>query len=127
MYGGKTVELRDVLTACDRERDRVDPETASHECESLGCLGVEPLGVVDDAEKRLRGGDLREEAEDCEPHEVAIGRLAGAHSEHDLKCLALRRRQRIDRVEHRSAQLMERRVGKFDLSFDTDRLNDSER
>ena len=120
------VELLDDLPACEDEPDGIGAETACDERQRSRRLGIEPLCIVDDAQERLRRGDLGHETEGRESDQVAVGSLSRGEPERDAQRIGLRLRQCTDRVRHRPAQLLQSRVRKVDLTLDALSANDLE-
>jgi hypothetical protein len=89
----------------DRHGFRQQPPGDEAEDQSRG--GVQPLGVLDDAEQRVVLGDGGQQAERRERDEEAVGRAPRRHPERDPQGFRLRRGERADPVEHRRAQLMD--------------------
>ena len=84
------------------------------------------MRVVDDAEKRLRLCDLRQQAQHRQSDEVAVRSFSRREPERDAKRVGLRLRQVVDRPEHRPAELLQTRIRQVDLAFDADGADDLE-
>ena len=81
---------------------------------------VEPLRVVDDANKRLLLGHLGEQRQRGKADEEPVGGSTDDKSEHRGEGVALRGGQPLEVTQHRSAELMEAAVGELHLRLDAD-------
>ncbi len=120
------VELLDDLPACEEEPNGIGAETPCDERQRSRRLGIEPMCIVDDAQKGMRRGDLGHEAESRESDHVPVRSLAGSEAERNAQRIGLRLRQCTDRVRHRPAQPLESRVRKVDLTLDAISADDLE-
>ena len=123
---GTPVEPLDDLLSRKHEPNGVGAEAARDERQRARRLRIEPLQVVDHTQQWLCPRHLGQEAEGREADEVAIGRLARGQPEGHAQRVTLRFWQDADGVEHRSAQLVQTRVGEVDLTLDTHGSNDLE-
>src|SRR5262249_3081434 len=87
--------------------------------------GVEPVGVVDDAQKRFLIRDLGQQGQGCKADEETVGRIARPQAEDRPESLALRDWQPVEVIQHRRADLMKAAVGEFRLRFDSDRSREA--
>ncbi len=110
----------------EHERDGFRKEAPGHEPEYLARGFVQPLGVLDDAEKRLFVGDPGEEGQGPERHEETVGWIPGREPEGDTQGPLLRWRQAVEPAEHRCEELMESRKRQLHLRFDPGDLSDIE-
>jgi hypothetical protein len=103
------------------ERDAVGVEAAGGEEERLGRGEVEPLGVVDDDERRRLLGNRREQAERGGADREAVA--GGRRPDRERACerAPLRLRQVVEAVEHRPEELREPGEGKLGLGLDAAR------
>ena len=83
------------LARGEHDRDPLDREAASREPEGLRRRAIEPLGVVDHAQKRPLPGGLRQQAEDRERDEERVRRGPRPEPEGDVERVALRTRQAL--------------------------------
>ena len=72
----KTIEVADLLAAREHERNGVSAQSTGDKGQDAYRFGIEPLSIVDDAEKWSRGGRLGQQAEDGQADEVAVGGVA---------------------------------------------------
>jgi hypothetical protein len=84
--------IADAGTSRGDESDPLGVEAAGDEREDLRRVLVEPLRVIDDADKRLLLGNGREQRQGGEPDKEAVRRRAGAQREHRCKRVPLWRR-----------------------------------
>ena len=92
----------------DDHPDRLGQQPARHERQRLRRGAVEPLGVVDQADQRLLAPDLGQQPEQRQADQEAIRRRARAQAERGAQRVALGVGQRVEPVEHRRAQLLQR-------------------
>ncbi len=111
---------------CEDHPDALRGEAPGDERQRLRRRGVDPLRIVEDAEKGRRLSHLREEAEHGETDEEPIRGLAGARPERRAERLLLGFRKVGDAVQERSAQLMEHRIRELDLRLHARRPGDDE-
>ena len=111
------MRIRTVPGLADREDhdDGLGCETARHEAQHLRGGPIEPLGIVDQADERLRCRDLGQQTQDGEPDQETIGRRSALAPERDAQRRALRIGEQIDMVEDRSTELLERGERKLHL------------
>lgn len=83
-----------------------------------GSSGIEPLGILDQAQQRPVLGRGGQQAEHGQSHEEPLRRLAGRHSQRDAQGIALRCGDRVKEIEHRRAQLMDTREWQLPLGLD---------
>ena len=78
-------------------------EATGDEADDLRGRLVEPLRVVDDADKRLPRGNLGQQSEYGQAEAKAIGSRVGAQAKRRLKCFPLRGGHALAKIKHRSA------------------------
>src|SRR3954451_13577606 len=83
------------------------------------------MRIVDQAEKRLFVGTVREQAQQGEADEETIGPGARAQAERGRERLTLGRRQPLEPLEQWRAQLVKTRKGKLHLGLHPNRLKNS--
>ena len=105
----------------EHDRDRLREQPAGDERQRERGFLVEPLRIVDRAEKRLLVGRIREQAERREADDEAIRCLAVADPERHAHCLALGVGQAVEPVEHRRAELVQAGKRELDLRLNSDR------
>jgi hypothetical protein len=79
---------------------------------------VEPLQIVHEAQQWLLLSHLGQERERGQAHQEAVGRSPGAEAERDAHRVLLRRRQRLDPVEERRAELVQAGERQLPLGLD---------
>jgi len=99
----------------EHEDDRLRLQASGHEREHLCRRLIEPLGIVDQAQKRLLFGGVREQAQHREPDEKPIGPRARRQAEGRPERILLGSRQALEPVQQRHAQLVETGEGKLHL------------
>ncbi|MDA0161379.1 hypothetical protein OM076_13965 [Solirubrobacter ginsenosidimutans] len=95
------------LLGCEDEPDRFVAQPACDERQDLSRGAVEPMRVVDQADQRCMLGGLAEEAQHGEADQKAIRCFAGVEAERRGQRVALRRRQTLESIQQRGAQLLE--------------------
>ena len=95
-------------------------EAPGDEREDLGRGVVEPLRIVDQGDERLRLRTVRQQAQHREADEETIGWRPCGEAERSSERVALRRRQPLESLEQRQAELMEGREGQLHLRLDAD-------
>ena len=113
------------VTRREHEHDPLRQQAARHERERSGRCAVEPLRVVDHAQKRLLLGGLGEETENREPDKKRARRLSGAEPEGDAERVPLRIRQTLAELQDRRTELLQRRVVELHLPLDARSPNDA--
>ena len=118
-------EIGTRLADGEDERHPLSHQPPGDEPEHLPRGAVEPLHVVDDAEKRavVRG---REQAECRQRDEEAVRRLAGLETECDAQSRPLMLGDGVEPVEQRSAELVQARERQLHLGLDALDLRDAE-
>ena len=81
------------------------------------------MNVVDETNEWLIVRGLRHETEHREPNHQPIRSLPGSQPKRDLKRLALRTGQPLERAHHSAAELMQPRVREFHLRLDRRRAH----
>ena len=81
------------LARGEHQSDPLSQEAVGDECEGACRPTVQPLGVVDDSEKRPFLGGLGEQPQDCQSDEKRIGGCPGGQAEGDAERVALRLRE----------------------------------
>ena len=102
----------------DEECDRLAVKTAGHECQRLSRSLVEPLRVINQAEKRLALGPTGQQTKHGKADQEPVRRWSGAQTEGDAQRGRLGLWKAVEVIEHRSAQLMDRGVGQFHFRLD---------
>ena len=115
---GQARQVRAQCARGDHDADRLGSQPAGGKGDDLRGGAVEPLGVIHQADEWPLGRHLGEETEEREANQEPVRHRAGADAEGDLKCLTLWCRQSLQVVEHRRAQLVERREREFHLGLD---------
>ncbi len=80
---------------------------------------IQPLRIIDEAQQRLAGGHIGQQAQHRQPDQETIRRAARLQSERHSQSLALRPRQPVQAIQHPPAQLMQRRERQLHLRLDT--------
>jgi hypothetical protein len=114
-----------LVARCERKRDPLRQQAASHEHERSGRSAVEPLRVVDHAQERLLLGSFGQQAENREPDKKRARRPSGAEPEGDAERITLRLRETLDELEDRRTELLQRRVVELHLPLDARSANDA--
>ena len=108
----------------EQEQHRLSQQPPSDEPEHLGRGFVQPLGVIDQADQRPRGGILGQQAQHRQAHDEPVrSRLRRQPERHPQRPL-LRLRQRGQAAQHRPAELVQRRERQLHLGFHTGDLNE---
>jgi hypothetical protein len=105
-------------TQREHQSHALGQEASRDERERLHRHPVEPLRVVDDADKRLFLGGVAQQAQDRQADQEAIGRGAGAHAERGAKRFSLRDGQVSEAAEHRCAQPVQASERELHLGLD---------
>ena len=109
----------------EHHRDPLGQQTPGDEREHQRGGLVEPLRVVDHADQRKRFGGLGQQAQDGHGHQEAIRGSALLQAERDLQRGALGRRQRLQPVEQRRAQMMQAGERELHLGLHAHRPRDA--
>jgi len=118
---GQLVELTRP-TLREHEDDRLRLQAPRHEREHLRGRLIEPLRIVDQAEKRLFVGTVRQQTQQGEADEKTIRPGARAQAKSGRERLTLGRRQPPQAAEQRRTQLVKARKGKLHLGLHPDRV-----
>ena len=110
----------------EHDRHRLGQQPPRDEAEHLRRGGVEPLGVVDEAQQRPLRGHLGQQAERGQRDEEAVGRGAGRQAERDAQGGLLGLGKRVEPAEHRRAELMQPRERQLHLGLDPGDPRDAE-
>ena len=108
-------------TGPEHQADRLRPQPAGDEREDLRRGAVEPLLVIDDAHQRPFPGQLGQQAQDGQADQKPVRRRPGTEAERGPQRVALRRRETLQAVQHRRAQLVQHRERQLHLRLDTHR------
>ena len=111
----------------EHHRDPLDREAARREPEDLCRRAIEPLGVVDHAEKRPFPGGLRQQSENREGDEERVRRRPRPEPEGDIERVALRTRQSLTEGKDRRAELLDRGERELHLALDAGGAHDPQR
>ncbi|GAA0245725.1 hypothetical protein GCM10009527_048030 [Actinomadura nitritigenes] len=115
--GGQRPVGRPAAPGRHQQRDRVVLDPARREPHRLDGRDVGALAVVDHAEQRAFGRQLRQEGEGGEPGEERVDAGGGLHSERRAQRRGLRVRQQADPVGDGPEQQVQGRVGQFRLAL----------
>src|SRR5262249_18946302 len=88
--------------------------------------GIQPLRVVDNTQERPPLGGLRQQAEDRQSDQEWVWSRPGAESEGDGERVALRRREALDQLEERRAELPQPPQGEPHPPLDSEGAGDPE-
>jgi hypothetical protein len=83
----------------DEQADPVDVQPASDEGQGVQGLGVQPVGVVDDAQQRSLRGDVRRQGQRAQSDQEAVWYRAAGEPESHAQGGALGCRQPAEPVE----------------------------
>ncbi len=119
--GGK---LTDRLADGEDHDYRLRQQPPRHERQRLRGGAVQPLRVVDHAQKRALLSRRGQQAEHRQADEQSVRRGALAQPERDFQRAALRRRKSLTAIEQRRAQLMQRRECQLHLRLQPRRTYD---
>jgi hypothetical protein len=108
----------------EHQGQRLGQQPAGHEAERLRRRPIEPLGVVDQAHERLVAGRLRQQAQQRQPDEEAVGRLAGPQAQRRADGRGLGIGQLGQAAEHGRAQLVQPGERQLHLGLDPHRPGD---
>src|SRR3954451_24707964 len=86
---------------------------------------IEPLRIVDDADQRTLLGNEREQAEDAEADQETVRSVASAQPERAAERVALRRRQLLEAIQERRAELLQSCERELHLGLDARRSCDA--
>jgi len=86
--------------------DAVGVQAPGHEADHLRRFGIEPLGVVDEAQQRLLLARARKNRQHGEPHQEPVRRRPSGQPERDLQREPLGRRQGREHRQERDQQLV---------------------
>ena len=106
----------------EHEDDRLRLQAPRHEREHLRGRLIEPLRIVDQAQKRLFVGTVRQQTQQREADEKTIRPGARAQAKRGRERLTLGRRQPLEPVEQRRTQLVKTRKRKLHLGLHPDRV-----
>jgi hypothetical protein len=112
------------FTRREDERDRLGEHPAGDERDDLGRRAVEPLRVVDQTDQRPLLGGIAQQAQHREADREPIRRFPRPHAERRGQRVALRRRQVLQPIQQRRAELMQPRERELHLGLDADRVHD---
>ena len=112
------------LPGAEHDPDRLRQQATGDEGQRQPRGLIQPLRVIDDTQQRALLGHRREQAQHRQPDEKPIRGCAGAYAEHDLHGLPLRRREPVEPVEQRPAQLMQAGVSQLHLRLHPYRPDD---
>ena len=109
----------------DREQqaNRFSQQPPSDEPEHLGRGFIQPLGVIDQADQRPRGGILGQQAQHRQAHHEPVRSRPRRQPERHLQRALLRLRQRGQAAQHRRAELVQRRERQLHLGLHAVDLN----
>jgi hypothetical protein len=110
-------------TGPEHQADRLRPQPAPGERQDLRRGAVEPLLVIDDAHQRPVPGHLGQQAQGGQADQEPVRCRPGAEAERGPQRVALRRRETPQAVQHRRAQLVQRRERQLHLRLDTHRAH----
>ena len=108
----------------EHDRDRLGQQPPRDERERLRGHAIEPLRVVDEAHQRPVLGCVRQQAEDSQPDQESIGRLALDQPERGPQRVGLRARESLQPVEQRGAELVQAGERELHLGLDADGPSD---
>src|SRR5216684_2236616 len=112
------------LSHADDEEDVRRLEPPSDKAQDGGGRTVQPLKVVRNHDQRTFAGDLVEEAQRCQADKKHFGRRPRPHSQCGEQRVFLGTRKRADRSQDGLQKLVQPRVRKISLAFETcDRKN----
>ena len=107
----------------EQEQHRLRQQPPGDEPEHLARGVVQPLSVIDQADQRPRGGVLGQQAQSGQTHHEPVGGRPRRQPEGHPQRVLLRLRQRGQAVQHRHAELMQRRERQLHLRLDAGELN----
>ena len=117
--------VADPRTSGAHQSDPLREKSAGDEREDLRRSIVQPLRVVDQAEKRLPIGSLGQQGQRGEPDQESIRGRPGLMPEHCRQRAALRCREPIEVIQHRRTQLVQPAVRELHFQLDADRGRDA--
>ena len=120
------VELIARLARHQHQRDRLRQQPPRHEHERLRRRPIKPLRVINHTQKRLLLGHLREQAQHRQPDQEPIRRVPRPQPERHAERVPLRGGKPVQPIQHRRAQLLQRRERELHLRLHTDRPHDPE-
>ena len=103
------------LARREHQRDRLRQQPARHERQRLRRGPIQPLRVIDDTDKRPLLGRLRQQAQHRQPDQKPIRRVPRTQPERHAERLPLRTGKPVQAIEHRRAQLLQRRERELHL------------
>ena len=109
-------------TGPEHHADRLRPQPARNERQDLRRGTVEPLLVIDDAHKRPVPGHLGQQAQGGQTDQEPVRCRARAEAECGPQRVTLRRRQTLQAVQHRRAQLVQDGERQLHLRLDAPRV-----
>ncbi len=106
------------LADAEQEGDGFCEQPTGHERKNLRGGSIKPLGVVHDAQERLRHRHVGQQAQHRQGDQETIRWCSSLQPEHGFEGVALRRRKAVESIEQRRAQLVQRSEGQFHLGLD---------
>ena len=107
----------------EHEQHRLSQQPPSDEPEHLARDFIQPLGVIDQADQRPRGGILGQQAQRGQAHHEPVRSRPRRQPERHTQRALLRPRQRGQAAQHRPAELMQRRERQLHLGLHAGNLN----
>ncbi len=89
------------------QADRLSPQPARHEPQHLRRGTIKPLSVINHAHQRPASRHLRQQAKHPKPDQEPVRRRPQLQAERGPQRPGLRRRQSLEPIQHRRAQLMQ--------------------
>jgi hypothetical protein len=105
-------------TGPEHHADRLGPQPARDERQDLRRGAVEPLLVIDDAYQRPFLGHLGQQAQGGQADQEPVRCRARTEAERGPQRVTLRRRQTLQAVQHRRAQMVQHGERQFHLRLD---------
>ena len=112
---GDSLEVLAWLAGGERQQHALGLDPASGEGERLRRGPVQPLAVVHQAHERPLRGRFRQQAQDGQADQEAVGSRPLDQAERGAERVRLRLGQVLEMIEHRDGQLLEARVGQLHL------------
>jgi len=116
--------LRGARAHREDQRDRLRQQAARDERERLRRGLVQPLRVIDHADKWSLLGHIGQQAQYRQPHQEPVRRAASAQPRRRAQRVALRAGKVIQVIQHGPAQLMQPREGQLHLRLHAGRPGD---
>ena len=113
------------VTHAEHQCDPLGQEATSHERQCLRGDAIKPLSIVDNTDQRLFLGSLGYQAEDGQADEKSVRGIPSAQAEGFGERIALWRRNAIEEVEHRCAELMQSGERQLHFPLDTGNAGDA--